>query len=133
MTLCLGGGIFLFRLFYMTGHPYIPLHFMEIIFPLVYTASLFIAGSMCSLSQKLLLFLFLVMMSRRHPRRGKALQLHNSQVGVYIHKNWLNSILMIEFSVTGTVPTIQQLLRIKLPSWVGPKVIAFGIYLYPPR
>ena len=36
MSLCLGVGIFLFPSFFMHWHPYIPLHFIEMIFPLVY-------------------------------------------------------------------------------------------------
>ena len=36
MSLCLGVGIFLFPFFFMHWHPYIPLHFIKIIFPLVY-------------------------------------------------------------------------------------------------
>ena len=36
MSLCLGVGIFLFPFFFMHWHPYIPLHFIEMIFPLVY-------------------------------------------------------------------------------------------------
>ena len=35
MTSCLGIGIFLFPFFFMKWHPYIPLHFREMIFPLV--------------------------------------------------------------------------------------------------
>ena len=34
MSLCLGVGIFLFPFFFMHWHPYIPLHFIEMIFPL---------------------------------------------------------------------------------------------------
>ena len=36
MGLYLGVGIFLFPFFFMPWHPYIPLHFIEMIFPLVY-------------------------------------------------------------------------------------------------
>ena len=35
MSLCLGVGIFLFPFLFMPWHPYIPLHFIETIFPLV--------------------------------------------------------------------------------------------------
>ena len=38
MSLCLGVGIFLFPFFFMHWHPYIPLHFIEMILPLVYFA-----------------------------------------------------------------------------------------------
>ena len=43
MTFCLGVGIFLFPSFFMTWHPYIPLHFIEMIFTLVAFLSTFIA------------------------------------------------------------------------------------------
>ena len=41
MSLCLGVGIFLFPFFFVHWHPYIPLHFIEIIFPLVFIIIIF--------------------------------------------------------------------------------------------